>query len=190
MTGRASDRRGEEERQRGKEEERAALTRSSLCCLLSIALTLSSLLSISVQMSQMKQRKAAAAAASSASSSVDVPSVSSVASPAVLSQLVSPSHTHSQSSYDYIPHVGSAREVATARANASKSNTGLLAGFSGGSEFVFQAAILLAICVLAFMVRLFSVVRYESVIHEFDPWFNFRTTRYLVEEGFYAFHNC
>jgi len=32
-------------------------------------------------------------------------------------------------------------------------------------------------------------LRYESVIHEFDPWFNFRTTRYLVEEGFYAFHN-
>jgi len=28
------------------------------------------------------------------------------------------------------------------------------------------------------------------LIPQFDPWFNFRTTRYLVEEGFYAFHNC
>lgn len=39
------------------------------------------------------------------------------------------------------------------------------------------------------MCRLFSVVRYESVIHEFDPWFNFRTTKYLIEAGFYEFHN-
>lgn len=43
--------------------------------------------------------------------------------------------------------------------------------------------------VTAFATRLFSVLRYESVIHEFDPYFNYRTTKYLVEEGFYAFHN-
>ncbi len=42
---------------------------------------------------------------------------------------------------------------------------------------------------LAFSTRLFSVLRYESVIHEFDPYFNYRTTKYLVEEGFYNFHN-
>lgn len=29
----------------------------------------------------------------------------------------------------------------------------------------------------------------ESVIHEFDPWFNFRSTKELVEHGFYAFLN-
>ena len=54
-------------------------------------------------------------------------------------------------------------------------------------------------------MRLFSVLRFESVIHEFDPWFNFRSTKYLVSEGalhcaipieffslatgFYNFHN-
>merc|ERR1711939_467092 len=27
----------------------------------------------------------------------------------------------------------------------------------------------------------------ESIIHEFDPWFNFRATKYLVNHGFYAF---
>eukprot|EP00823_Brevimastigomonas_motovehiculus_P005613 TRINITY_DN417_c0_g5_i1.p1 TRINITY_DN417_c0_g5~~TRINITY_DN417_c0_g5_i1.p1 ORF type:complete len:744 (-),score=196.74 TRINITY_DN417_c0_g5_i1:248-2479(-) len=43
--------------------------------------------------------------------------------------------------------------------------------------------------ILAFSVRLFSVLRYESIIHEFDPYFNYRTTKYLVNEGFYAFHN-
>uniref|UniRef100_A0A673L327 Dolichyl-diphosphooligosaccharide--protein glycosyltransferase subunit STT3A n=1 Tax=Sinocyclocheilus rhinocerous TaxID=307959 RepID=A0A673L327_9TELE len=37
--------------------------------------------------------------------------------------------------------------------------------------------------------RLFSVLRFESVIHEFDPYFNYRTTRFLAEEGFYKFHN-
>eukprot|EP00474_Spongospora_subterranea_P008975 CRZ09433.1 hypothetical protein [Spongospora subterranea] len=64
-----------------------------------------------------------------------------------------------------------------------------LANFSGKNEFVFQALILACIYVLAFCVRLFSVLRHESVIHEFDPWFNFRTTKYLVSEGFYEFHN-
>jgi len=42
---------------------------------------------------------------------------------------------------------------------------------------------------LAFSTRLFSVLRFESVIHEFDPYFNYRTTRFLSEEGFYNFHN-
>jgi dolichyl-diphosphooligosaccharide--protein glycosyltransferase len=42
---------------------------------------------------------------------------------------------------------------------------------------------------LAFATRLFSVLRYESVIHEFDPYFNYRTTIFLTEKGFYNFHN-
>jgi len=33
------------------------------------------------------------------------------------------------------------------------------------------------------------VLRFESVIHEFDPYFNYRTTRFLAEQGFYKFHN-
>ena len=41
----------------------------------------------------------------------------------------------------------------------------------------------------AFSIRLFSVLRYESMIHEFDPYFNYRTTKYLADEGFYDFHN-
>lgn len=32
-------------------------------------------------------------------------------------------------------------------------------------------------------------VRYESVIHEFDPYFNFRTTKFLATEGFLDFLN-
>jgi len=72
---------------------------------------------------------------------------------------------------------------------ASVEKGWLARNFTGKAEFVFQAAILGLICILAFSVRLFSVLRFESVIHEFDPWFNFRSTRFLVEEGFYNFHN-
>ncbi|PWN50790.1 putative oligosaccharyltransferase [Violaceomyces palustris] len=37
--------------------------------------------------------------------------------------------------------------------------------------------------------RLFAVIRYESVIHEFDPFFNYRATRVLAKDGFYRFWN-
>ncbi|CAK9304730.1 unnamed protein product [Gordionus sp. m RMFG-2023] len=43
--------------------------------------------------------------------------------------------------------------------------------------------------ILAFAIRLFSVLRFESVIHEFDPYFNYRTTQFLTKEGYYNFHN-
>ncbi|CAE1262112.1 STT3 [Acanthosepion pharaonis] len=48
------------------------------------------------------------------------------------------------------------------------ADTGALAGFSS---------------------RLFSVIRFESIIHEFDPWFNYRSTHYMVNNGFYNFLN-
>lgn len=48
---------------------------------------------------------------------------------------------------------------------------------------------LLLICVLAFSIRLFSVFKYESVIHEFDPYFNYRVTQFLTKEGFYNLWN-
>jgi len=56
-------------------------------------------------------------------------------------------------------------------------------------EFLLKFLILALIYALAFFTRLYSVLRYESVIHEFDPYFNFRSTKYLVNEGFYNFLN-
>ncbi len=35
--------------------------------------------------------------------------------------------------------------------------------------------------------RLYAVVAYGKVIHEFDPWFNFRATQYYHEHGWEAF---
>jgi dolichyl-diphosphooligosaccharide---protein glycosyltransferase len=54
---------------------------------------------------------------------------------------------------------------------------------------ILKITILALICLLAFLVRIFSVIRFESIIHEFDPWFNFRTTKFLEEKGWYEFWN-
>jgi len=37
--------------------------------------------------------------------------------------------------------------------------------------------------------RLFAVINFESIIHEFDPWFNYRATKVLASKGFYEFWN-
>ena len=54
-------------------------------------------------------------------------------------------------------------------------------------ELLIRVSILLLVYVLAFITRLFSVLRYESMIHEFDPYFNYRTTLFLTQKGFYEF---
>ncbi|KAF9157424.1 oligosaccharyl transferase stt3 subunit [Actinomortierella ambigua] len=54
---------------------------------------------------------------------------------------------------------------------------------------VLKPTILTLIAVVAISSRLFSIIRFESVIHEFDPWFNYRTTQHLVKNGFYDFWN-
>ncbi|KAL3825189.1 hypothetical protein ACJIZ3_021218 [Penstemon smallii] len=54
---------------------------------------------------------------------------------------------------------------------------------------VLSFFILLLIGVLAFSIRLFSVIKYESVIHEFDPYFNYRVTQFLIKNGVYDFWN-
>nr|CAI5821318.1 unnamed protein product [Callosobruchus analis] len=56
-------------------------------------------------------------------------------------------------------------------------------------ETLLTLSILALAAILSFATRLFSVLRFESVIHEFDPYFNYRTTKYLAEQGFYNFHN-
>ncbi|KAK2775271.1 oligosaccharyl transferase stt3 subunit [Emmonsiellopsis sp. PD_33] len=60
--------------------------------------------------------------------------------------------------------------------NTSRNTRGLL-----------RVIILVLIAAAAVASRLFSVIRFESIIHEFDPWFNFRATKYLVKHGFYSF---
>ena len=54
---------------------------------------------------------------------------------------------------------------------------------------IMKLSILTLIFLLGFIVRVFSVLRFESIIHEFDPWFNFRTTKFLDQKGWYEFWN-
>ncbi|PFH50957.1 glycosyltransferase family 66 protein [Amanita thiersii Skay4041] len=62
-------------------------------------------------------------------------------------------------------------------------------------ETVTNTASLLRIIALALISgaaiasRLFAVINFESVIHEFDPWFNFRASKVLAAKGFYEFWN-
>merc|ERR1712000_451498 len=65
---------------------------------------------------------------------------------------------------------------------------GALSGATAqNSRTLLRVVILLLIASAAVASRLFSVIRFESIIHEFDPWFNFRATKYLVANGFYKF---
>lgn len=59
----------------------------------------------------------------------------------------------------------------------------------GSVRFLLKAVILICIASAAVSSRLFSVIRFESIIHEFDPWFNFRATKYLVTHSYYEFLN-
>lgn len=57
------------------------------------------------------------------------------------------------------------------------------------TKLLLETAIFICIAFAAVSSRLFSVIRFESIIHEFDPWFNYRATRYLVHHSFYEFLN-
>mmetsp|Transcript_41891 Transcript_41891/g.99740 ORF Transcript_41891/g.99740 Transcript_41891/m.99740 type:complete len:833 (-) Transcript_41891:56-2554(-) len=52
---------------------------------------------------------------------------------------------------------------------------------------VVKALILLGSCLWAYRIRLLSVQKYGYLIHEFDPWFNARATKYLAKQGWHAF---
>lgn len=71
----------------------------------------------------------------------------------------------------------------------NKSSLRFLRMSSEKQDTLLKLMILTMAAVLSFATRLFSVLRFESVIHEFDPYFNYRTTKVLAEEGFYNFHN-
>ena len=62
---------------------------------------------------------------------------------------------------------------------------------SGKLGFItlFPILILILAWIVGFCSRLFAVVRFEAIIHEFDPWFNYRATHYMVKNGFYNFLN-
>ena len=44
-----------------------------------------------------------------------------------------------------------------------------------------------AACYSAYDIRMYALREYGFIIHEFDPWFNFRATQYLADNGWYEF---
>uniref|UniRef100_A0AAQ4RNE8 dolichyl-diphosphooligosaccharide--protein glycotransferase n=1 Tax=Gasterosteus aculeatus aculeatus TaxID=481459 RepID=A0AAQ4RNE8_GASAC len=73
--------------------------------------------------------------------------------------------------------------------------TPLRGGLSGGLsqpagwQSLLSFTILFLAWLAGFSARLFAVIRFESIIHEFDPWFNYRATHHLTTNGFYEFLN-
>jgi len=70
----------------------------------------------------------------------------------------------------------------------AKSRSEFSAGPLGVKSLVVFTVLLLA-WLAGFLSRLFAVIRFESIIHEFDPWFNYRSTAHMVQNGFYNFLN-
>ena len=82
-----------------------------------------------------------------------------------------------------------------------------------GRQSLLRVTVLGLAWLAGFCSRLFAVIRFESIIHEFDPWyvstvinwqfhnqyvfvdqtpffrFNYRATHYMVKHGFYNFLN-
>ena len=62
-------------------------------------------------------------------------------------------------------------------------------GWTQNQASLLRTVIMVLIAGAAVSSRLFAVIRYESIIHEFDPWFNFRATKVLTKDGYYRFWN-
>uniref|UniRef100_A0A8P4K9H5 dolichyl-diphosphooligosaccharide--protein glycotransferase n=1 Tax=Dicentrarchus labrax TaxID=13489 RepID=A0A8P4K9H5_DICLA len=85
----------------------------------------------------------------------------------------------------------SSTAVAERGSNAGAGGGGLSGGLSqpAGWQSLLSFTILFLAWLAGFSSRLFAVIRFESIIHEFDPWFNYRSTHHLTTNGFYEFLN-
>jgi dolichyl-diphosphooligosaccharide--protein glycosyltransferase len=45
------------------------------------------------------------------------------------------------------------------------------------------SALFIVSIIMAYQIRLFAIMIYGRLIHEFDPWFNMRATQYLADNG-------
>ena len=57
----------------------------------------------------------------------------------------------------------------------------------GVGAFVLRAVLVALFGYWAYSIRLHAINVYGRVIHEFDPWFNFRATQYLADNGLEKF---
>lgn len=83
------------------------------------------------------------------------------------------------------PNVSSKKRLSSSSNMSATSSLLSPTGLTSLISFI----VLTCAYISGFMSRLFSVIRFESIIHEFDPWFNYRSTAYMTENGFYNFLN-
>ena len=62
-----------------------------------------------------------------------------------------------------------------------------MAQSAGMAGHVLRALLLALACHNAYEIRMHAVRTYGPVIHEFDPWFNYRATEYLAANGLHKF---
>jgi len=67
------------------------------------------------------------------------------------------------------PGTSAVTKPASSKSNKSKSKATLLNALGYKSLLTFT--ILALACIAGFASRLFAVIRFESIIHEFDPWY-------------------
>lgn len=68
-----------------------------------------------------------------------------------------------------------------------EEDNSLRAALWGVAYNFVRLSIVLAVAWRAFTIRTHAINDYGRVIHEFDPWFNFRATQYLADNGWTAF---
>ena len=82
--------------------------------------------------------------------------------------------------------------LARIRADGAAARTGpqgwrLLALALRALGWLVALGLLAATLHRAYSIRLYAINEFGTVIHEFDPWFNYRATEYLAEHGWRLF---
>ena len=84
--------------------------------------------------------------------------------------------------------------AASSSVSAAERATRKLFGSVYIPNFIVQIFVAIVCCVTflwslwnAYRIRTYSLTEYGMVIHEFDPWFNFRATQYLSKNGWDKF---
>ena len=67
--------------------------------------------------------------------------------------------------------------------SSSKSSSVASSPVVSGAMLLLKLYFLLAFLQRAYTIRLHAIEEYGLVIHEFDPWFNYRATEYYDEHG-------
>ena len=83
-----------------------------------------------------------------------------------------------------VDHASEEKNLVTKRTMASLLNGGRFWSLCGTAVRIY---LLYRIVLEAYTIRLFAIETYGKVIHEFDPWFNFRATKYLADNGWTKF---